>query len=273
MKKVNKKNQAPKIFKRDLHQGMEHSDVILLQKILNSDPKTRLEVKRGDGGSPGHETENFYQRTADAVQEFQRIHKIVEVGSKTRQKLNEILEDGENKNPISNAVQADSPKIQDAIIKAREQLKRRFQPCKSKICKHNMSGSGSMPCNNPNPRADNDDKKMGNEENDHPYWSYYCLKFVRTSYNMPIEFGRAILMFQDLEKKRLINLSNEIPVGALVFWHWKNFGHIGIHTGNSSVIHTGINRMEFGVREEPLQEITSRLKYLGWAHPPKHWLK
>lgn len=74
-------------------------------------------------------------------------------------------------------------------------------------------------------------------------------------------------------------------MGALVFWHWADYGHIGICTGDGKVIHTGVNPKlkRKGIRESPLEEITEVMNeynkvggripsYLGWAHPPETWL-
>jgi len=85
---------------RNLWHGMgANDDIIALQKILNTDPETRL-AESGDG-SPGHETAYFGFLTQSAIQNFQCKHSIVcsgtpdstgygVVGPKTRVKLNEI---------------------------------------------------------------------------------------------------------------------------------------------------------------------------------------
>ena len=67
-------------------------------------------------------------------------------------------------------------------------------------------------------------------------------------------------------------------------FRWDKYGHVGIYSEGNKIIHTGLNRKELGVRKSPLQDITDVLdsynkdknqqtSYLGWAYPPKHWLK
>ena len=114
------------------------------------------------------------------------------------------------------------------------------------------------------------------------------MRFVRTAYGAPADYAKAEDMYQTLSKSGEISTINEIPLGALIFWHWSVYGHIGIYLGDGNVIHTGVNpdRKKIGVRESPLTEITdvldgynhyekggARTSYLGWAHSPEKWLK
>ena len=85
-------------------------------------------------------------------------------------------------------------------------------------------------------------------------------------------------LFSECEKNGWLKTEESIPVGALVFWHWTTFGHIGIYSGDGKVVHTGVKaslKMN-GVRESLLQDITDVLgeeSYAGWAYPPENWLK
>ncbi len=78
--------------------GSQSPEVLLIQRILNSDPATR--VAQSGPGSPGRETNLYGPATRAAVQKFQLKHGIVKsprdsgygiVGPKTRAKMNEIL--------------------------------------------------------------------------------------------------------------------------------------------------------------------------------------
>lgn len=73
--------------------GASGADIMLIQKILNSDPETR--IAESGPGSPGNETELFGSLTESAVQRFQVKYGIAApgdsgygwVGPKTRAKL------------------------------------------------------------------------------------------------------------------------------------------------------------------------------------------
>ncbi len=79
-------------------QGKRAADVIVIQKILNADPATRIALK--GPGSPGKETNLFGIATKAAVIKFQLKYGIVKssrdigygvVGPKTKAKMNELL--------------------------------------------------------------------------------------------------------------------------------------------------------------------------------------
>lgn len=179
-------------------------------------------------------------------------------------------------------------KAQKALEWAKNQIGRYVQPCGTPGCKYNYDQPGIDVCGTPNPSADDDDIKQENHENYHPFWNFYCMRFVRTSYSAPAEHAKAEDMYQSFSRDGAINTSADIPKGAIVFWHWSSYGHIGIYVGDGKVIHTGVNpsKKKIGIRESPLVEITevldrynhyesdsARMSYLGWAYPPKNWLK
>lgn len=85
------------VFTRALAPGRTHSDVKRLQKLLNSDPTTR--IAETGVGSPGSETEYFGALTTKAIQKFQVKYGVASpgtagygnLGPKTRAKLQEIF--------------------------------------------------------------------------------------------------------------------------------------------------------------------------------------
>ena len=84
------------LFSRTLSQGMKGADVLLLQKVLNADPATRIATS--GAGSPGHESDYFGALTKTALQKFQVKYGIAApsnpaygtAGPKTRAKLQEV---------------------------------------------------------------------------------------------------------------------------------------------------------------------------------------
>ncbi|HBV00944.1 MAG TPA: hypothetical protein DEF00_00935 [Candidatus Taylorbacteria bacterium] len=84
------------ISSRAIKKGVTHSEVKILQKILNSDLDTVIAAT--GSGSPGNETTFFGPATLKAIKKFQEKHGLSgpgdegygNVGPKTRAKLNEI---------------------------------------------------------------------------------------------------------------------------------------------------------------------------------------
>ena len=84
------------LFLNSLSFGQTHSDVLLLQQLLNTDPTTR--VAQTGPGSPNHETTYFGSLTLAAVKQFQikygRAHAgdpgFGHVGPNTRAELNKL---------------------------------------------------------------------------------------------------------------------------------------------------------------------------------------
>ncbi len=178
-------------------------------------------------------------------------------------------------------------KIEIALANAKSQLGRYVQPCGTTGCKYNYKNAGATACKTPSPVADSDDVARSNEDQRHPFWNFYCLRFVRTSYGAQTQYLKAENFYQALSSTGAINVSKNPPMGALVFWHWANYGHIGISSGDGNILHTGVNpKLKIkGIRQSSLTDITEVLNgynhykdstsssYLGWALPPENWLK
>ncbi len=175
--------------------------------------------------------------------------------------------------------------VEKALNWAKKQSGKYVQPCKTAGCKYNQDHIGDMACTTPNPIPEADDVKRGDVEDGHSFWNFYCMRFVRSCYGASAEFPKAENMYQILKQKNLIKVDADIPLGALVFWHWSTFGHIGIYTGNGKVIHTGVNPAlkKKGIRESVIKDVTEVLNvynkaekisnsYNGWANPPVNWL-
>ena len=175
-------------------------------------------------------------------------------------------------------------KIENVLKWANAQVGKYAQPCKTSGCKYNEINSGITPCSTPNPPPDADDIKKGSAKDGHAVWNFYCMRFVRFAYNGPAEYAKANDMYLALNKKGAIKTDKNIPHGALVFWPWETFGHIGICVGDNQIIHTGVNpkTKEKGIRISSLADITEVMdgynkypntgkSYLGWAYPPETW--
>src|SRR3989344_103402 len=148
------------------------------------------------------------------------------------------------------------PKSQTALIWARAQMNKSVQVCKTPECKYNYAQAGIAPCSTPNPRADADDVKKENHENYHPFWNFYCMRFVRSAYGASSEYAKAHDMYEALSRTDRIHTDGDIPLGALIFWFWAEYGHIGIYSGDGKVIHTGVNptTKKNGIRESPIKD-------------------
>lgn len=176
-------------------------------------------------------------------------------------------------------------KIENTLKWANAQLGKYVQPCSTRGCKYSANTPGNNLCTTPNPGPDADDRKIGNLKDGHAVWNFYCMRFVRTAYSAPAGYAKANDMYLALKKNGEIKTDKNIPSGALVFWPWESFGHIGICVGDGNIIHTGVNpkTKEKGIRISSLADITEVMdgynkvpntgkSYLGWAYPPKGWL-
>lgn len=171
-----------------------------------------------------------------------------------------------------------------AVSWAKAQLGKYIQPCATAGCKYNLNNSGTEACSSPSASPDSDDLTKGNAEDGHALWNFYCMRFVRSAYGAPGQYPKAEDMYQDLKRQNLINIDLSPAEGALVFWHWSIYGHIGIFS-NGKVIHTGVNPqlVRKGIRESLLTDVTEVMNtyvkkegldnsYLGWSLPPEPWL-
>src|SRR3989338_3693731 len=108
-------------------------------------------------------------------------------------------------------------KIETSVKWANAQLGKYVQPCKTAGCKYAATNPGSTACGTPNPAPDADDIKKGNVKDGHAVWNFYCMRFVRSAFNGPAEYGKANDMYLALKKKGEIKTDTNIPQGALVF--------------------------------------------------------
>jgi hypothetical protein len=107
-------------FGYDIRERATGQLVRYLQIVLNADPETR--VASSGGGSPGNETNYFGPGTRNAVIKFQQKYGISAtgfVGSQTRAKINEILQNG--------------LLIKEAIGKDKTEVKERFARVVKKV--------------------------------------------------------------------------------------------------------------------------------------------
>lgn len=176
-----------------------------------------------------------------------------------------------------NRIEKTSSKIPSRALEASEWARNRkgrvFQPCETLKCSYNYDPKqkGKEACKTPT-WIDGYDVEHDNHKDFHSYWFFNCARFVQHAYGVRGK-GNAIVMYRKLKKMGLVNENNDVPEGALVFWDYDTWGHVGICSGNGKVIHTGHKKSsrEKGVSEDPISEISKRLPYLGWAHVPTDW--
>lgn len=165
------------------------------------------------------------------------------------------------------------PHVQKALTLATSHLDESVQPCKTAGCKFNPNDKGERACDSPDPAPEADDEKMGIIEEGRLLWFYYCMRFAGSVYGLPP--GKSAQQYHDFFKEqRKIVGDVKIPVGALAFWRYGGYGHVGIHAGGEQIIHTGASKAnkKQGVRAESLEAISRMLgkgSYLGWYLPEK----
>lgn len=282
-KKIKKINTTiSPIFENDLYKDMQpHPDVKRLQQLLNLDPETQV-AREGDG-SPGKEIETYGPLTEGAVRKFQTQHSVVSFGPKTRKAMVEAYEykpgTNESKSNADETKRASDEIPSEALAALTWAISRKgkvLQPCETQGCLYNYDPpqqKGESACKTPTPKADPDDEKRGNHKDLHPNWFLYCARFAQHAFGV-VGAGDAIVMYRALAQEGVISQSNDIPRGALVFWDYTQWGHVGLCLGNGKIIHTGVNSnlIAEGIKEDLISEITNKLFYLGWAYPTKDWL-
>ncbi|MBI3182322.1 MAG: peptidoglycan-binding protein [Myxococcales bacterium] len=98
-------------------------------------------------------------------------------------------------------------------------------------------------------------------------WHYWCLGLVNRAYQAAgndramLHKPRAIDSYYAYKNAGLVQSGGNPPRGALVFFSWGDYGHIGISLGDGTYIGTLTSGPQTGVR--PIQAST----YLGWAYP------
>ncbi|NOY35821.1 MAG: hypothetical protein GXP44_02790 [bacterium] len=128
-------------FVKTLKPGMKNGDIKRLQKILNSDPDTK--VAESGAGSPGNETERFGMLTGAAVKKFQCKYDIVcfgnekttgygIVGPKTRAKLAEVFGGRKTEEKSFAAPSAAKQKQKEALI---QQIKTQVKQLQEQLTK------------------------------------------------------------------------------------------------------------------------------------------
>lgn len=239
--------------------------------FLNLDTMAKAFIKLNDG------------TTVDIEGSVEEIEKVLALYSRATES---VSTEGFEARVSEEIVVATPTKSEKALEWAKAQIGRCVQTCNTPGCKYNYEQSGAAVCSTPNPRADDDDIKKENSEAYHPFWNFYCMRFVRSTYKAPAEYAKAHDMYEALSRSSAIKTDENIPLGALVFWFWSTYGHIGIYSDNGKVIHTGVNPVtkKNGIRESLITEVTEvldgynhyqspRTSYLGWANPPEAWLK
>lgn len=94
-------------------------------------------------------------------------------------------------------------------------------------------------------------------------WSGWCLKFVRTAWDIPAVYPDAITAFHAVAT----STKNTQPViGSAVYWDVSRYGHIALSAGGPYVWSTDILRPG-KVDKVHIDLITQRwgAKYLGWS--------
>ncbi len=96
-------------------------------------------------------------------------------------------------------------------------------------------------------------------------WDWWCARFVANAYGADTAGGNAIDLWTQLDQHT--TSWSSAPRGALLYWTYERWGHVGIYEGNGKVIHAF---GDSGVVESSASSILPG-KYLGWTHPRSSW--
>lgn len=101
-------------------------------------------------------------------------------------------------------------------------------------------------------------------------WSGWCELFVENAYGTSGRYGSAATNYTARKNVGQINTDTNPPAGALVFYSWGSYGHVGISIGGGQVVSTqGDGSKALPVRQHGVTGMG--LPYLGWAWPEASW--
>lgn len=103
-------------------------------------------------------------------------------------------------------------------------------------------------------------------------WSGWCELLAEQAYGTRSRYGSALADYNAQRAAGRIHTDTNPPAGALVFYQWGTYGHVGISLGGGQVISTkGFSTPE-PVRQHAVVGIGSTgLPYLGWSYAPSTW--
>lgn len=91
-------------------------------------------------------------------------------------------------------------------------------------------------------------------------WKNWCLAFVSDAYKSSgVYLSRSYSTAQQAANVMVTNTDRNPPRGALVFYRWNGYGHVGISLGNGQIIHADYN----GIKVTGL-DLAGRT-YIGWG--------
>lgn len=100
-------------------------------------------------------------------------------------------------------------------------------------------------------------------------WSGWCELFVERAYGTRGQYARAIYDYNAQRAAGRIHTDTNPPAGALVFYTWDSYGHVGISIGGGQVISTQGLNTPLPVRQHSVTGVG--LPYLGWSYAPTGW--
>lgn len=100
-------------------------------------------------------------------------------------------------------------------------------------------------------------------------WSGWCELFVERAYGTSGRYPSAQANFNAQRAAGRVRTDTNPPAGALVFYAWGSYGHVGVSLGGGQVISTQGFSTPLPVRQHTVTGIN--LQYLGWAAAPTSW--